>query len=704
MVSLTSSYQYLGRSSVMTSTGGTLSYYLLLYGKTTANQTTGIHTVTTKAVLASTNDRATYYYYAQAHSGTINGATAFSGTNKPSSDWDKTAFTAGGVTYKTSTMLGEGSVNVDATNGSAKNITVSCYYAFNDTPNSYTPAKGTNRTVSVTVTLDAILRATTPTLSATSVTMGESVTITLSPVNSTFKHKLRYNFVDAISWATGMSIGSDFSAAGNVTATFTPPTSLSSKIPNSNSATCSVICYTYLSDGTLIGTKSVDITLSVPSYNLTADITTIGNNLLNGEYVEGKSTLTANITVTTPNLYGATIKRYSSTIDGVNYLGANFTTNTFKKGSQILTTVITDTRGKQVTVTTPSSIVVREYFLPQITSFTIARRVGDESTVDATVDGTVASINNKNTKTITVTLGDDTKAIDSNGKTTFTDISTDKTFIAIATITDSYTSVSKDNVLPTVAVTMDFWRDGNGIAMGKVAEEGELLDVAWRIKNSSVPSLIGGLGTSIPSNSDLNTVSFINPGNYVCPSNAIAKTVTNTPTKYAFKMCVHNVTNAYADASNQWTYLVREITNYQGERWIQNVNKDTGSWVFSPWCLMMNTSNVKDYIIEQGTYSDGWEYIKWANGRIELWADKSIEFPEPANMGNYLWRSMYNLDMSSKLKSIISGTCCVQYNGMLPTFSRHSTTLTMGEIVIATSKSFTKFTTTVPIYIIGKWK
>ena len=78
MATLTSSYQYLGRSSVMSSTSGSLSYYILLYGKTSANQTTGIHTVTIKEVLASTNTNATYYYYTQAHNGQINGTTAFS--------------------------------------------------------------------------------------------------------------------------------------------------------------------------------------------------------------------------------------------------------------------------------------------------------------------------------------------------------------------------------------------------------------------------------------------------------------------------------------------------------------------------------------------------------------------------------------------------------------------------------------------------
>lgn len=158
MATLTSNYQYLGRSSVMTSTNGNLSYYLLLYGKTSANQSTGIHTVTIKSVLASTTNKATYYYYTQAHNGKINGTTAFSGTNKPSKAWELANFTEGGVTYKTGTLLGEGSVNVDCTNGLAKDIPLSCYYAFNGNAASYTPAYGTNRTVSVTATLPAIPR------------------------------------------------------------------------------------------------------------------------------------------------------------------------------------------------------------------------------------------------------------------------------------------------------------------------------------------------------------------------------------------------------------------------------------------------------------------------------------------------------------------------------------------------------------------
>lgn len=162
----------------MTSKSGLVSYYILLYGKTSANQTTGIHTVTIKEVLASTNN-STYYYYTQEHNGKINGTEAFKGTNKPSKAWELSNFTAGGVTYKTGTLLGEGSVNVDCTNGLAKDITLSCYYKFDGTVESYTPTKGTNRTVSVTATLSAIPRKATI-LSAPNFSDGQNPTITYS--------------------------------------------------------------------------------------------------------------------------------------------------------------------------------------------------------------------------------------------------------------------------------------------------------------------------------------------------------------------------------------------------------------------------------------------------------------------------------------------------------------------------------------------
>lgn len=179
MVTLTSSYQYLGRSSVMTSQDGTLSYYLLLYGKTSPDNTTGIHKVSIKTVLASINTGATFYLYTTAYNGKIDNSYVFTGTNKPKNAWEMGAFTEGGVTYKTGTLIGEGSVDVDCTNGLARDITVSGYWKFNHSGDTYTPAKNTERTVSTSVTLSAIPRRA-ELITAPNFSDGDNPTVTYS--------------------------------------------------------------------------------------------------------------------------------------------------------------------------------------------------------------------------------------------------------------------------------------------------------------------------------------------------------------------------------------------------------------------------------------------------------------------------------------------------------------------------------------------
>ena len=716
MATLTSSYQYLGRSSVMTSTGGTLNYYLLIYGKTSADQVTGIHTVTIASYLASINNNATYYYYAQAHNGKVNGTTAFSGTNKPSADWTKTSFTAGGVTYKTWTLLGEGSVNVDATDGTAKNVTLSAYYAFNDTAASYTPAYGTNRTVSVTATLSAIPRATTPTFSASPYTMGTALTISLSPANSTFKHKIDYEFGTLKNQTSGLSSGSNFTSQGNTSVTFTPPTSLGSQIPSATSGTCKIYCYTYTSSGTHIGTKSVDITLNVPSYTPTiTNVTLTGNNLLSGEYVQNKSTITGNATLSTS--YGASVKSVVAEVDGKTYSSLPFTTSVLSNGSKTVKITFTDTRSKSTTYTS-TAFTVQSYSSPAISSFTLERQA-DNTTVIAAVKGSVSAVNNKNTKAITITLNGVTNTIASssytiNSTTTFTNVPTDNTLSAIAKITDYYTETKKDAVLPTVAVTMDFYKDGTGVAFGKVAEEGNLLDVSWRIKNSSIPTLLGGLGTKIPNNSDLNTLSFIVPGNYVSASNADAKTLTNSPTKYGFKMSVTNCLSYYTDVNSaEWIYIVREITTYLGDRWIQYVNKDSGAWEFSPWRLMIDSANLgdhlksytNDYIVERGE-SGAWVYRKWNSGHMELYGTLS-QTPTSLNNGTNsitatLPVSFINTDF---VVNITPAKCALLVSAFGDCNSSNDKTHTVNSFILSYKYNYsTAYTVNFNVTVVGKWK
>ena len=605
--------------------------------------------------------------------------------------------------YATVTLK-SGSLNVTHKSDGSQSLS----YSFSVTDTSgqtYTPG---NASASGTLTLTTIPRATIPTLSATSVTMGSAVTITIKPASSTFKHKVRYTFGKLTDQTSGLSAGIDFTAQGNVTVTFTPPTSLGAQIPSANSGTCAINVYTYQSNGLHVGTTTVNLTLSVPSYTPSVKIDSItGTHLLGGEYVQGKTALV--VTASGSASYGATIASYTTEVDGKTYTGTPITTSMLSSGSKTVKVTVKDSRGKTATATS-TAFTVQPYVIPSITSVTATRQT-DGTTVIVAVNGSVSSVNSKNAKTIKVTINGVTNTITSSsytisGTTTFTNVSTDKTFEVKAEITDSYITVSKNATLPTVAVTMDFYKDGKGAAFGKVSEESGLLEVAWPLKSPSVDNLLGGYGTAITSGSDLNTTTYVNVGTYVCNTNAVAAGLKNCPTTNAFKMAVTNVLyknpNPYTGAN--W-YLVREIMDLYGHKYYQYAHCYAGTgWSYSAWFAKLDSSLVKDYVIEQGTDSDGWEYTKWNNGRIELYSFKSLSFPATTKIDTYVWRTSVSIDMSSKLKEIRGGSCPVQYEGVVPQLCRHSTTITLAEIMIVTSRTLAAFTKTIPIYIVGKWK
>ena len=583
----------------------------------------------------------------------ING-TAYTGTIP---DYDGYAT----VTLKTGTQTV--SHNADGTKTIAYSFTVT-----DGAGQRYTPG---NASASGSYILTTIPRATTPNLSATSITANgtNSVTITTDPASSTFKHKIRYDFGSLKGYVSGFltdgkEIGFDFTPQGKSTTVFTPATWLLNEIPSANSGVCTIYVYTYTSSGTHIGTTTASLTINVPTYTPSiSNIALTGNNLLSGAYVQGKSTVTATITASTS--YGATIKTYSSTVDGKTYTGSTFTSSALNDGSKTVSVTITDTRGKTATLAS-SAFTVYEYDAPSISRFTVERE-DDGTTVIARVRGSVSAVNNKNAKTITVVLNGKTQTItsstyDIDGTTTFTGIPTDNTLTATAKIADSYTDATKDAVLPTVAVTMDFHYSGKGIAFGKVAEDENKLDVNWDIYCRKGLSLNGTTFGPLTINR------------------------TETANGASVKFVNTNGTLGYVGMANE--------VNSGLKRW----TADTKTAY-----TVLDTGNTKDYVVEQGT-SNGWEYTKWANGKIELFAEKSLSFPAGTKQTDYLYRSIVPIDLSGLLKNIWSGTCGVQVNGMVPQFCRHSETHTLAEIVIVTSRTFTAFTQTTPIYVIGKWK
>lgn len=108
-----------------------------------------------------------------------------------------------------------------------------------------------NPSGSFEITLPAIPRASTPSLSASTVQMGNNLKISISRASSSFTHTLKYT-INGVSGTIATGVGTEY--------TWTIPKTLVQHIPNKTSATVTITCTT---DG--VGSKTVSFTATVPS-------------------------------------------------------------------------------------------------------------------------------------------------------------------------------------------------------------------------------------------------------------------------------------------------------------------------------------------------------------------------------------------------------------------------------------------------------
>ena len=533
--------------------------------------------------------------------------------------------------------LKSGTQSVTHNNDGTKSIA----YSFSVTDSAGQYYTSGNASASGTFTLSTIPRSST--ISAVSgTTIGGTMTVTISRAVSTFTHQLWYKVGNSAWYDLGKDIGTSKS--------FTIDIATASQFPNATTGNLQ-LCLRTFNGSTVIGSDYYkDVTVSVPSYTPTiSNISLTGNNLLSGEYVQGKSTVTAEITATT--LYGASIQSYSATVDGKTYSGNKFTSSVLSNGSKSVSVTVTDTRGKTATLSS-STFTVRDYTNPVITEFTLARQ-STETTVIATVKGSVSSVNSKNAKTIQVTLNGVTQTISSssytiNGTTTFTNVPTDSTLTSVAKISDSYTQATREYVLPTVAVTMDFYKDGKGIAMGKVAETSGLLDVAWEIKTSKPEKTLNNLsfrGNNLISTNANDTIqNWSNQGNLATTFYTDSATGITKPSTWGFLL---NVTTGPGTTEAHQLWFEQSNGNL--------LHRGGNSSGFGTWKTVIDSSNfasnfntnfsssfssslnatIKDYVVETGT-SGIWTYRKWNSGIAECWGVYSM-----GSACDKAWGSLY---------------------------------------------------------------
>ena len=331
--------------------------------------------------------------------------------------------------------------------------------------------------------------ATQPTLSASSVEMGKVVTISTPAANSAYRHTLRYVFGDS-SGQIASQVQNDF--------TWTPPVSLASQIPSAASGIGTIYCDTY-SGSTLLGTKSVGITLTVPASvkptagTLSASVTedTSGTGL----YVKGMGKAKLTLSGAT-GAYGSTIQAYQITGGGWSSAASTLTTGVLSTAGEItFTGKVTDSRGRTSDNVT-CKITIIDYSRPGVSTWSVYRCDADGNKKNA---GTYAAIElnasysaitgNSLTLTAAYKLATETgysaeAALTNNGKTVIGggNLSAAKTYDVRITVSDRYNTITIPTKLSTKKVVWSVLFKGLGFAIGKVAELSGWLDVAWHTR------------------------------------------------------------------------------------------------------------------------------------------------------------------------------------------------------------------------------
>lgn len=335
-------------------------------------------------------------------------------------------------------------------------------------------------TTSKSITLTTIPRATEPTVSPTSVALENSVTISMPRKSSSFTHTLTYS-IGSASGTIGSNLGTSKS--------WTPPLSLASQLPSATSGKVKITCKTY-NGSTLIGTKSVNLTVTVPS-----SVKPSINGVLDEEAVAAVTTAFGDryvrtlskihIEIDAEGASGSSIKSYQTTLDGVAYDKANFTSNIINHAGALSVPVkVTDTRGR--TDTLDLSITVFDYDAPIVNSIEYyqcdAQGVQDNEGTNTKViiKGKAYDVDGQNTKTLTLkykAMQDEsyttrtvpTSSWDFTAETIIANTDPSVTYELIATLTDKISS-SESKVI-TGVICISRRAGGKGVTLFAEAQD-----------------------------------------------------------------------------------------------------------------------------------------------------------------------------------------------------------------------------------------
>lgn len=451
----------------------------------------------------------------------------------------------------------------------------------------------------VTLEVDWQEPATQPSLTAATVEMGKSVTINTPAVNNAYRHTLRYAFGSASGTiATGIASSTSW----------TPPVSLANQIPSATAGSGTIYCDTY-SGSTLLGTKSVSITLTVPG-SVVPSAGTLSAALAEdtsgtGLYVKGMGK--AKLTLSgASGAYGSSITSYTITGGGWTTTNSALTTGTLASAGNItFTATVTDSRGRKASTTRTISVI--DYTKPGVAVCDVYRCDADGNRKKAgtyfavEINASYSAITG-NTLSITVRYKKQSESsygtatnVTNNGKTVLGggNIGASTTYDVLMTVADKYNSLLIQRTLSTKSVLQSFKRSA-GAAIGKVAELANWLDVAWNTRirgNLQVDGIISSADQyrikwqTIPDGADLNDETYRMPGYY--RSTDGKNNILNAPqwVQGAFEMVVTGIADG--------TYCTQTVKDYRDNyRYVRTQTTWTTPWSWTSWTWYLIPSDL----------------------------------------------------------------------------------------------------------------
>lgn len=489
---------------------------------------------------------------------------------------------------------GSGSVNVGHNADGTKSCSYQVKIVGGSDPRGANYQWNSSASSAPSMTLTTIPRATQPSMSAGSVTMGNAITINTPRASDAFTHSLWYQ-------VNGGNL-QDIASGVTTSYSWTVPIGLASSVPNGTSISVTVICRTY-NGSTNLGDKYTSFTAYVPSSvvpsmgNPTA--TRVDNGVPSGwgVYVKGYSKVTIAMTSVSGS-YGSTIKSYSITGPNLSSTSSSATSGVLgSAGTNTYTCTITDSRGRTASKTVSISVV--DYAKPSIS--VSASRCNSDGTVSSsgtylrvTASYSIASVSSKNSVS--------SRSVSCNGASN-TSFSSGSAFVlgANCAINTSYTltasvkdalnnTASASITIPTASRIMNVRANKSGIAFGKFAESDNLVDFGWPINAAGT---LTPVSRSFPS--DLNTV--YTPGVY-----SIKDDTANSPCSYGL-LLVYVANNSY-DApdhnnSSNWLYQIAFSTDWNNMYIRRKINNNG----FTSWSLVLNSHNYTNYSPSNNTFN-----------------------------------------------------------------------------------------------------